>query len=258
MKQDYQILREDFAALGLRPGDSVLIHSSYKSMGAVEGGIETVVSALRSVIGDAGTLIAPTLTFSYVTAENPVFDYVNTPSCVGAISEFVRHMPGSIRSVHPTHSCAAIGAKAEYYTGSHGLDRTPVGENSPFFKLMEDGGKILMLGCRVGANTSMHGVEERFGVWYLLPEKPSPYTVILPEKTYDIAFYRHHIMQNGFRQRYDRVADIIDARYMRRGTVHGADSVLFDAPGLWKTGLKALSQNELFFVDRLEQNNTTA
>ena len=42
--------------LGLKKGDSVLIHSSYKSMGGLVGGIETFVDAVLSVIGDAGSL----------------------------------------------------------------------------------------------------------------------------------------------------------------------------------------------------------
>ena len=59
MNADYQKIKEDLFALGLAAGDSVLIHSSFKSMGTVEGGIQTFVEALLSVIGDTGTLIVP-------------------------------------------------------------------------------------------------------------------------------------------------------------------------------------------------------
>ncbi len=88
MNADYRLLKEDFSRIGIGKGDAVLIHSSYKSMGGVEGGIETVISALLAVIGDTGTLVAPAFTFSYVTEANPVFNYVEMPSCVGAISEY--------------------------------------------------------------------------------------------------------------------------------------------------------------------------
>ena len=63
MNADYQKIREDLSVLGLQKGDAVLVHSSFKSMGVVEGGIQTFVEALLSVIGDRGTLIVPTLTF---------------------------------------------------------------------------------------------------------------------------------------------------------------------------------------------------
>ena len=49
--------------LGLKKGDSILIHSAFKSMGHVEGGIETFIDAVLSVIGDTGTLIVPTITW---------------------------------------------------------------------------------------------------------------------------------------------------------------------------------------------------
>lgn len=250
MNEDYQKIKDDLQELGLKKGDAVLVHSSYKSLGMVVGGIQTLVEAMLSVIGDAGTLIAPTLTFRDVSETNRVFDYVNTPSCVGAVSEYIRHMDGVKRSIHPTHSCAAIGKKRDWYIEGHENDRTPVGENSPIYKLHMDGGKVLLLGCSTSANTSMHGVEEKFGTSYVLPQKPTPYTIILPDRTYDINFYRHHIRQNGFIQRYDRLDRIIDTKYMSRGLVHGAVSRLLDAPAMWATAYEMLEKDEFYFVDK--------
>ena len=239
--------------LGLKKGDAVLIHSSYKSMGGLEGGIETFIDAVLSVIGDRGTLIAPTLTFRDVSETNRVFDYTNTPSCVGAISEFVRHMEDAKRSIHPTHSCTCYGFKRDWYVNGHEQDRTPVGKNSPIYKLHQDGGKVLMLGCRLGSNTSMHGVEEAFPTPYVLPDTPAPYTIILPDRTYDIEFYRHHIRQNGYAQRYDRLEHVLDAGYMPKGLIHGAVSWLIDAPAMWQAGLKTLEKDPYYFVDKLDE-----
>ena len=253
MNQDYQILKQDLRMLGLKKGDAVLIHSSYKSMGGLEGGIETFIDAVMSVIGDRGTLLTPTLTFRDVTEANPVFDYANTPSCVGAISEFVRNIEDARRSIHPTHSCTCYGFKQDWYAQDHENDCTPVGKNSPIYKLHEDGGKILMLGCKIGSNTSMHGVEECLPTSYVLPETPSPYTIILPDKTYDIEFYRHHIHQNGYAQRYDRLENVLDPMYMPKRTVHGAVSWLIDAPAMWKTALETLKKDEFYFVDRITE-----
>lgn len=251
MNRDYEIIRQDLKSLGLCKGDAVLIHSSFKSMGSVEGGIETFVDALLSIIGDAGTLIAPTLTYRFVTMEERVFDYVNTPSCVGAISEYIRHIDGAKRSIHPTHSCAAIGAKRDFYISGHENDRTPIGENSPIYKLHEDGGKVLMLGCGIACNTSMHGVEEYLPTSYVFPEVPTPYTIILEDKTYDIDFYRHHIYQHGYQTHFERLYDIIDHRYMPKGIVHGAESYLIDSPEMWRVGIETLKKDELFFVDKI-------
>ena len=250
MNKDYNSICLDLSDLGLKKGDDVLIHSSFKSLGKVNGGIETLINAILSVIGDSGTLIVPTLTYRDVSVTHPVFDYLNTPSCVGAVSEFVRLHPDSRRSIHPTHSCSVIGAKRDYYVGCHELDRTPIGENSPFFKLKEEGGRILMLGCGIKPNTSCHGIEEAAGVSYVLPKTPSPYTVILPDKTYTIDFYRHHINQNGFDQHYERAEALFDDSFVSVGSVHGAKCHLIGASELWRRGIEKLKEDEYFFVER--------
>ena len=252
MNQDYQRIKEDLQALGLRKGDAVLMHSAFKSMGTVEGGIQTLIEALLSVIGDTGTLLGPTLSFRTVTAEEPVFDYVNSPSCVGAVSEYIRCMEGAKRSIHPTHSCAAIGYKRDWYVDGHEKDCTPVGPNSPFYKLSRDGGKVLMLGCTAGPNTSMHGVEEYNQVPYILTPSTIPHTMVLPERTYVQDYYRHYIGQRGYAQRYARLEAVMDPKYMPKGMVHGAVSWLIDSPKMWEVGSEMIRKDPYYFVEKVQ------
>ena len=253
MNNDYVTLKYDLDSLGLTKGDTVLIHSSYKSMGGLDGGIATLVDALLSVIGDRGTLIAPTLSYKSVTPDNPTFNYLETPSCVGAISEFIRNHEASVRSIHPTHSCSVIGYATDYYIKDHELDRTPVGEHSPFRKLMECGGKILMLGCGANCNTSFHGIEEIADVPYVLTNPPITHTLVLPGRTYTAEYRRHSILQNGYAQRYARAVDILSADALRIGEVHGAESYLFDANKMMKHALEVLKKDKFFFVERVQQ-----
>ncbi|MBU5449496.1 AAC(3) family N-acetyltransferase [Acetivibrio sp. MSJd-27] len=253
MNRDYTKLKEDLICLGLQPGDSVLIHSSFKAMGKIDGGIQTLLDALRSVVKDSGTLVFPTLTHAGVTPESPVFSQTETPSCVGAVSEYVRTLGESLRSVHPTHSCAALGKLADTYTQSHHLDNTPVGEHSPFFKLKENGGKILMLGCGLKPNTSMHGVEEAFRTPYVLSPEPFLYTIKTPEGEYQKPYYRHWISQNGYAQRYDRVITVLNQLYIIEGLVHGAKSYLIDSAEMWKQALQVMKRDPHFFVDKIDE-----
>ena len=51
-------------ALGLAPGDVVLVHSSLGSLGHVEGGADAVIDALLDTVGTEGTVLVPTLTGS--------------------------------------------------------------------------------------------------------------------------------------------------------------------------------------------------
>lgn len=148
-------------SLGLEPGDTVVVHSSLSSFGEVEGGADAVVDALIEVLGPEGTLVVPTFNF------NPgVFDPRETPSVVGKITEAVRTRPEAIRSLHPTHSVAAIGRLAELITEGHDQAH-PFGRGSALFKVLQARGKILQLGTTHTTNSMIHVAEEIAGVPYL-------------------------------------------------------------------------------------------
>lgn len=147
--------------LGLKRGDVVVVHSSLSCFGEVEGGAETVVDALLAVIGDEGTLVVPTFNF------NPgVFDPKETPSIVGKITEAVRNRWNAVRSLHPTHSVAAIGFLAEAIIEGH-EKADPFGRGSALFKVLQANGKILQLGTTHTSNSMIHVAEEIAGVPYL-------------------------------------------------------------------------------------------
>jgi len=251
MNSDFLKICEDIEAIGIKKGDEVLFHSSLKSMGYVEGGAETFIKALLFVVGDSGTIIAPTLSYSFVTEENPFYNHEKTPSCVGAISEYVRTMEGAKRSIHPSHSCAAVGKNADFYVNGHEKDNTPVGENSPFYKLCQRGGKILMLGCGAGPNTSMHGVEEKAGVSYALSKYPIEQYIKVSGEEYRKAYYRHRIRQNGYRQKYERLLNVLED--YKKGVIHGAESFLMESDKVWKAGEEAIKKNEFYFVEKVEK-----
>jgi aminoglycoside 3-N-acetyltransferase len=69
-------------------------------------------------------------------------------------------MNGGKRSLNPTHSVVAFGKRAAWFVAGHEHCETPCGTGSPFDKLAETGGKILLLGCDHQSNTSIHMIEE--------------------------------------------------------------------------------------------------
>lgn len=113
-----------------------------RSLGKVPGGAETVVLGMLQALGEDGTLLMPALSYAHIDAENPVFDVLNTPSCVGALPEYFRTRPGTIRSVHPTHSVCGVGIQAESLLKNHHLDTTPCGEHSPLSRITFHARKI--------------------------------------------------------------------------------------------------------------------
>ena len=256
MSYTKQQLLKDLHTLGVREGDTVLMHSSYKSLGEIEGGAKIFFEAFLEVLGSTGTLVLPTLSYESVTRVNPVFDRALSPSCVGYLSEYFRtSVAGVIRSLHPTHSCCAVGRLAEELTREHELDMTPVGAHSPFAKLPLIGGKILMLGCNPARNTSLHGVEETVeGLPYgINRDVPVHYVLHDGETTiHQEVAYRHDFHPVGvgnIEQRYDRIIDLLDESEISHRRVLDADCYLMDARALWKKGREAMLKDAYHFVN---------
>ena len=167
-----QEIAADLRRIGLRPGDVVLVHSSLSRLGNVQGGAEAAVDALLDAAAPSGTVLFPTLTGSERDGPDcpPIMD-VRETSCVrwvGRIPEVARRRPDVVRSLHPTHSISAIGPAAERYAAGHDQTATPCDERSPYVRLIQEGGWILLLGCDHESNTSLHCLEELAGVPYHL------------------------------------------------------------------------------------------
>ncbi len=152
---DKEQLVEHLRRASIGGGDAVILHSSLKSVGAVEGGPSTIVEAILAAIGPTGHLLVPTFTYCLPIWNVPPFEVDNTPSRVGAITEAVRHHPAAVRSFHPTHSVAVIGPEKEKTIRNH-LHATPVGRDCPFDRMRAYNAKILMLGTHQDTNTSLH------------------------------------------------------------------------------------------------------
>ena len=108
-------LGRDLCALGVESGDILFIHSSFKSLGPVDGGASTVVAALEDAVGPDGLVLMPS--FSLVPGDKDLraakWDRATTPSTVGWLTEYFRQMPGTVRSDHYSHAVAARGRRAE-------------------------------------------------------------------------------------------------------------------------------------------------
>lgn len=153
-----EILKEQLFALGVREGMNLLVHSSLRKLGPIDGGADTVIDSLLELLGPAGTLMMSTVSGN-VNRDQPVFHVELTPGTVGILSNIFRKRAGVIRSLHPVHSIAAFGPKAEFFCSGHLEANTPWSEDSPYGKLMRNDGFILFLGTNFRANTCMHALE---------------------------------------------------------------------------------------------------
>jgi aminoglycoside 3-N-acetyltransferase len=162
---DRAAIRRALERLGIPPGADILVHSSMRGLGVIEGGAPAAVAALLDAIGPEGTLLVPAYSFhgsmvEHLARGDIALDAASSPSTMGRISETVRTMPGALRSLHPTHSVAALGPRAAWYTEGHESCATPCGPASPFRRLVERPGWIVCLGSPIGKVTSYHAFED--------------------------------------------------------------------------------------------------
>jgi aminoglycoside 3-N-acetyltransferase len=167
--------------LGLDAGAKVMVHSSLKSFGYVEGGPREVIYALMEVLTPQGTLLLPSFNHNAIVEEGGAgyFDPQQTPTTNGAIPDQFWRMPGVSRSLDPTHAIAAWGHESRRYTEFHHRTLT-MGAQSPLGLLLADGGYGLLLGVNYGSNTFHHVVETMLSA-PCLGRRSEAYPLALPD-----------------------------------------------------------------------------
>jgi aminoglycoside 3-N-acetyltransferase len=172
-----EMLVGDLVSLGVEPSTTVLLHSSLSSLGYVCGGAQTVIEAMRTVLGAGGTLVVPTHSgdnsdpanwmappvpeswWPIIRSAMPAFDPHLTPTRgMGAIPDSLLRQTDAHRSTHPQVSFAAIGHHASEITSGHRLDQQ-LGITSPLGRIYDLEGSVLLVGVGHDRNTSLHLAE---------------------------------------------------------------------------------------------------
>jgi aminoglycoside 3-N-acetyltransferase len=167
-------LCDDLLRLGLRRGDAVMVHAAMRRVGPLLGGPDALISALLAAVGLDGTIMAyadwdaghealqdangrvPDEWRRHVLP----FDLARSRATRdnGILPEFVRTWPGARRSGNPGASMVAVGAKAAWLTADHALDYG-YGPQSPLGRLVEAGGRVLLVGAPRDTMTLLHHAE---------------------------------------------------------------------------------------------------
>lgn len=222
--------------MGLKEDDTVLIHSSMKAIGQVEGGADTVLDVWQEYF-DKGLLLLPTHTWANVNADNPVYDPVNTDSCVGLLTNMFRRRKGVVRSLHPTHSMAAYGLKAAEYVEGEEYHNTPCTPGGCYDRLRQRRGKILLVGVGHERNTFIHSVEEVLNIPNRLADKPVELQICMPDGSRRKVYMRKHYNAQQPHISEDFVKlnrAFLDCDVAKKVSFGDADGLLCDAQGIFE------------------------
>ncbi len=176
-------------ALGIRSTDTVMVHTSLKSIGVIDAGskttAETYIDALKEAVCD-GLLLIPAHTWAVIQQEGQEFDVRTTLPNIGAVPTVAVKLAARaydegrtdcVRSLHPTHSVVAFGKRAADYVSGDRFAETPAPKEGSFGKLYEEDAKILLVGVNQGRNTFFHAVDEYLDIPNRLRETSVQLTV---------------------------------------------------------------------------------
>ncbi len=169
--------------LGVKEGDTLLVHSSLSRLGYLENGADAMIDALKAVLGPTGTFMAPAFSRPYLGFEGTINKsvtyrpYDTRPDghlrdktiSTGVLPKTMLKKPDSFRSGHVSHEWVAMGAKAKECMAGHDLLDDPASENSPMQKALDLNGSVVFLGCSIGSNTFLHYLEHMADAEFLHP-----------------------------------------------------------------------------------------
>ena len=241
-------LIRDLEKLNIDKKGTLLVHSSYNSIGDVDGGGQTVIDALMEYMKD-GLLVLPTHTWRKVAGDGSKYYVGFSIPCVGILPELFRNREGVIRDLHPTHSLAAIGADAEEFLQDSHLYDTPCSRKSPYGKLLDRKAQIMLLGVKHSSNTFIHGVEEWVDIPGRLTDTHEQLYTVLSNGEEILVPSRRHCGPN-WSLNFPKVDSVLEENgAVYKGTFGDAEVRVCDTESMTRILFGMLAINPLLFED---------
>lgn len=147
-----------FHALGVRKGMMIEVHCSLSSFGSIQGGAETMISALKKAVGTEGAIVMPSFQLSPnlpltendkklgIKVKIKKLTSDEEKSAMGIVSDTFRKMPDVVTG-DGLFRVSAWGKNAEIHAKG-------------FQYLIDSSGYALLLGVDIYRMSSMHYVED--------------------------------------------------------------------------------------------------
>lgn len=234
---------------GIKKGDVIVVHSDISVFGKLalfdrNGLCQAFVNALKNSVGDQGTLIMPTFTYSFCNGS--VYDVDDSPSTVGVLTEFFRKQSGTVRTLHPIFSAAISGKEKETFLQ---IDQDSFGEQSIFGKVRAKNGKLVFLGVSLQACTFIHYVEQMHKVPYRFM-KTFYGTIKNGNKTYqtDATYYVRYLDKNVNLDLKRLEEHLLKTQLMVEVKIGESHLLVVDAETLLNEGSKLLDRDPNYFL----------
>ena len=222
-------------SIGIQPDDTVLIHTSMRSLGAVEGGCDGLIDGFISYLTD-GLFLVPTHTWANVGVRNPVFDVRTTVPCIGALPTVAAFRKDGVRSLHPTHSLTAFGRRAAEFVRGEENATSPCPAGGVWQRLYDEDAKILLIGVGLDKNTYIHAVDEMLDLPGRLRPPISLTVIDQAGGRHTLSFCKHGNAGSEYFENYRKPLEYCGA--LHSAELHGAKVGIFHV----KAGTRMLKQ----------------
>ena len=273
-------LRRALDAVGLQRGDKIIVHSALSAFGRVDGGPDAVVDLLLEQVGPEGTVVFPTFTGDTIISailggaggasgavilpdvgdvdlsdmRHPRIEHINT----GAVPKAARRRPDFAKSNHPLYSIAGKGPLMPRLIAANEKYIFPSQADKDLYLLAMAGGKVLLLGCDLISNSSIHLISEFAELDYKVQDRPYWKMTVdeflaLP-RARQAELLRIHCgmyLSYDIKKRYDRIEELLrQANGLRLTQVGSAQIRLIDTQIMLRVGLEAVRRNPWLLADK--------
>ncbi len=155
--------------LGVPQNKPIIVHTSLKAVGEIEGGGQTLLDVLiEHVTLNDGLVVVPTHTFDDYYSDHKFIslDFNNFKPCVGTFPIIAAADARGKTALNPTHSVTVFGRaeKIDDFIDCEKLVDTPTSPKGSYGKLYDLDGYVLLIGVGQDKNTYLHCVEEMLDV----------------------------------------------------------------------------------------------
>ena len=246
-----KITQKDFVnaltKIGINKGDTIMVHSDVSTFGRLatsdrEYLMQSLVSSLKQSVGNNGTIIMPTFTYSFF--KNEAYDVKNSKSTVGVLTEYFRKQPGVKRTTHPTHSVAVWGKNRDVFMN---IGKDTFDKDSIFGKIHEMNGKIIFLGVTFHkACTFIHYIEQIHTVFYRYMKKIKG--KIIAGRKYNDEFYFYNRYACFFNSFLNFEKHLLGKKLLKEVKIGDGSIYMAKADEIFDEGCMALDKDPFFLL----------